>query len=76
MAADPGQFLLLFGMGYREFSLPAPFIPRMKELLAAVTTAEAEELAAGALAAVERGPIAAALERLLARARPPGGAPA
>jgi len=72
MAADPGQFLLLLGMGYREFSLPAPFIPRMKELLSGVALAEAEALAAEALAASGRGEIATAVERLLARHRPPG----
>jgi phosphotransferase system enzyme I (PtsP) len=33
MASDPLNFLVLVGMGIREFSMPAPFIPRTKALL-------------------------------------------
>ena len=33
MASDPLHFLALVGMGIREFSMPAPFIPRIKALL-------------------------------------------
>ena len=34
MASDPANLLLLVGMGIREFSMPAPFIPRTKAFLA------------------------------------------
>ncbi len=74
MAADPGQFLLLFGMGFREFSLPAPFIPRTKELLAGVDSRETAELAAAAVGAAGRAEVAAALGEILARVRPPAAA--
>jgi len=33
MASDPLHFLALIGMGIREFSMPAPFIPRIKARL-------------------------------------------
>ncbi len=33
MASDPLHFLLLTGMGIREFSMPAPFIPRIKAFM-------------------------------------------
>jgi phosphotransferase system enzyme I (PtsP) len=37
MATDPLTFLLLIGMGLREFSMPAPFIPRIKAFLKGVS---------------------------------------
>jgi phosphotransferase system enzyme I (PtsP) len=37
MATDPLTLLLLIGMGLREFSMPAPFIPRTKAFLKGVT---------------------------------------
>ncbi len=36
MATDPLTILLLIGMGIREFSMPAPFIPRIKAFLKGV----------------------------------------
>ncbi|MEJ2199888.1 MAG: phosphoenolpyruvate--protein phosphotransferase [Desulfuromonadaceae bacterium] len=33
MASDPINFLVLYGMGIHEFSMPAPFIPRIKAFL-------------------------------------------
>jgi len=33
MATDPQTMVLLLGMGLREFSMPAPFIPRIKAFL-------------------------------------------
>ncbi|MEJ2519285.1 MAG: phosphoenolpyruvate--protein phosphotransferase [Desulfuromonadales bacterium] len=41
MATDPLTMLLLLGMGLREFSMPAPFIPRMKAFLKGVSTEQA-----------------------------------
>jgi phosphotransferase system enzyme I (PtsP) len=37
MATDPLILILLIGMGLREFSMPAPFIPRTKAFLKGVT---------------------------------------
>ncbi len=37
MATDPLTLLLLLGMGLREFSMPAPFIPRIKAFLKGVS---------------------------------------
>ncbi len=37
MATDPLTLLLLVGMGLREFSMPAPFIPRTKAFLRGVS---------------------------------------
>jgi phosphotransferase system enzyme I (PtsP) len=73
MASDPRAFLLLFGLGYREFSLPAPFIPRMKQLLAGISSADAAETAAACLREGDAARVAALLDEALARARPAGG---
>ena len=37
MATDPLTMLLLIGMGLREFSMPAPFIPRTKAFLKGIS---------------------------------------
>ena len=37
MATDPLTLILLIGMGLREFSMPAPFIPRTKAFLKGVS---------------------------------------
>ncbi len=37
MASDPLTLLLLIGMGLREFSMPAPFIPRTKAFIKGVS---------------------------------------
>ena len=36
MASDPLKFFSLLGLGIREFSIPAPFIPRIKAFLSGV----------------------------------------
>jgi phosphotransferase system enzyme I (PtsP) len=41
MATDPLNLLLLLGMGLREFSMPAPFIPRTKAFLKGVSLSAA-----------------------------------
>ena len=69
MATEPRAFLLLFGLGYREFSLPAPFIPRMKELLARLSAADAAETAAACLRQGEASRVAAVLDEALERVR-------
>ncbi len=45
MAGQPRSVLVLFGMGLRRFSMSPAFIPTVKALLAAVTTAQAERFA-------------------------------
>ncbi|AUX24667.1 phosphoenolpyruvate-protein phosphotransferase [Sorangium cellulosum] len=50
MASDPLAALLLLGLGIRDFSMEAAAIPEIKETLRRVTVAEAEAVAAEALA--------------------------
>jgi phosphoenolpyruvate-protein phosphotransferase (PTS system enzyme I) len=45
MAGQPRSVMVLFGMGLRRFSMSPAFIPTVKELLASVTTAQAERFA-------------------------------
>jgi phosphotransferase system enzyme I (PtsI) len=45
MAGQPRTALILFGMGLRRFSMSPAFVPAVKALLAAVTTAQAERFA-------------------------------
>ena len=45
MAGQPRSVLVLFGMGLRRFSMSPAFIPTIKDLLASVTTAQAERFA-------------------------------
>lgn len=45
MAGQPRSVLALFGMGLRRFSMSPAFIPTIKALLGAVTTAQAERFA-------------------------------
>ncbi|WP_165220811.1 phosphoenolpyruvate--protein phosphotransferase [Aquisphaera insulae] len=45
MAGQPRSALVLFGMGLRRFSMSPAFIPTVKNLLGAVTTAQAERFA-------------------------------
>lgn len=49
MASDPVHMTLLLGLGFREFSMAAPFIPRVKGFLQRITLAETERIAARAL---------------------------
>jgi phosphotransferase system enzyme I (PtsP) len=49
MATDPVCLLVLVGIGIRQFSISAPYIPRLKEFIGLVDTAEAEKVAQTAL---------------------------
>lgn len=49
MATDPIHMALLLGLGVREFSMAAPFIPRTKAFLSRITLAQAEKIARAAL---------------------------
>jgi len=42
MASDPLCFLALFGLGIREFSMPSPFIPRIKAFLSRISVRQGE----------------------------------
>lgn len=44
MASQPAYLLLLVGMGITEFSVAAPFIPRLKEALSRINSQEAQKL--------------------------------
>jgi len=59
MASDPLNFLLLIGLGIREFSMPAPFIPRTKALLAKISARAARRTAKAVLELNESVPIRA-----------------
>jgi phosphotransferase system enzyme I (PtsI) len=61
MASDPLAAILLVGMGLRELSMESSAIPEIREAIANITVAEAEEAARAALAAETANDI----ERLL-----------
>ncbi len=44
MAANPGAFLMLYGMGLRSFSMSPAFIPTIKELASHLTRSETREI--------------------------------
>jgi phosphotransferase system enzyme I (PtsP) len=44
MATDPVNFTVLLGLGIREFSVVAPFIPRIKAFLADIEYKKATEI--------------------------------
>lgn len=45
MASDPMNFLVLYGMGINEFSMPSPFIPRIKTFLQTLSSDVAQRAA-------------------------------
>ncbi len=49
MATDPACLFFLVGIGIKQFSLSAPYIPRLKEFIGLIDTAEAEKVAQEAL---------------------------
>ncbi len=65
MASDPINFLVLFGMGIREFSMAAPFIPRVKAFLQDLDSSIASEAAREALLMPESAQIHSHLGRIL-----------
>jgi phosphotransferase system enzyme I (PtsP) len=65
MCSDPINFLVLLGMGIREFSMPAPFIPRTKALLARLPLKVARKAAREALTLVDSISIRAHLAKVL-----------
>jgi phosphotransferase system enzyme I (PtsP) len=65
MAADPINILMLLGMGIREFSMAAPFIPRTKALLQSLSAADAEQAAKKALTMMDSARIRSYLQQIL-----------
>jgi phosphotransferase system enzyme I (PtsP) len=45
MATDPANLLILIGLGIHQFSLSAPFIPKLKELLGQIPLSLARDTA-------------------------------
>jgi phosphotransferase system enzyme I (PtsI) len=75
MAADPHLFLLLLGLGIREFSMGPRTVPVIKELAKGVSVAEASRVAKAALSLTTPEEVAALLAQemrdLLPAARRP-----
>ncbi len=65
MASDPMNFLLLIGMGIREFSMPSPFIPRTKALLQTISAKEARKATKEALTMADSRQIRAYLQKTM-----------
>jgi phosphoenolpyruvate-protein phosphotransferase (PTS system enzyme I) len=61
MAADPLTFLLLLGLGIREFSMGPRTVPLVKELSRATSTVEAARVARAALSLATADEVAALL---------------
>jgi phosphotransferase system, enzyme I, PtsP len=57
MGTDPLNMLVLIGLGIREFSMPAPFIPRTKMFLKDLDSRQALETAKAVLQMSETGAI-------------------
>ncbi len=70
MASDPMNFLLLIGMGLREFSMPAPFIPRTKAFLQNLDLKTARKAAREVLLMTDSAAIRAHLNKALAKLEP------
>ena len=69
MATDPAHFLLLLGMGIREFSMAAPFIPSIKAFLRDLSLNTAEETAKMALTMTDSAQIRSYLQQILNSSR-------
>lgn len=70
MAGRPRAFLMLLGMGMRQFSMSPALIPTIKELVRLTPVAEAEKLLAHVLGMKTTGQIRAYLTRQLHRLCP------
>ena len=70
MVTDPLNFLVLFGMGIREFSMAAPSIPRVKEFLGTFTTDRATRAVGHVLKMNDSRRIRAYLNDVLVEMRP------
>lgn len=73
MATDPLCLLLLIGLGVRDFSLSAPYIPQLKSLLCRIDSTVAEEVAKQALMQSDSTTIRKLLEQALTNLPTLGG---
>jgi phosphotransferase system enzyme I (PtsP) len=64
------NFLLLIGMGLREFSMPAPFIPRTKAFLQNLDLKTARKVAREVLLMTDSTAIRVHLSKALAKLQP------
>lgn len=71
MASDPLNLMVLIGLGIREFSMPAPFIPRTKAFLQNLSAKNARRIAQRVLAMSESREIRAFLARSLEKMEKP-----
>lgn len=71
MVTEPMNFLVLIGMGIREFSMAAPSIPRVKEILGNVTTDQATRAADHVLQMSHSSGIRSYLNEILAEIQLP-----
>ena len=62
MATDPVCLFALVGIGIRQFSISAPYIPRLKEFISLLDTSEAETVAQEVLAMADGKSIRALLQ--------------
>ena len=65
MASDPYAAVILLGMGITELSMSAPSIPRVKEMIRSVTSAQAKELLADVMKMEHGVEIRAYLHKML-----------
>ena len=63
MAGDPIFFMLLLGLGIREFSMGARSVPGLKEVARTVSTVDAQRVARAALTLATADEVAALLSR-------------
>ena len=66
MSTDPACLLALLGMGIRQFSLSAPYIPKIKELISRIKISEAEQITTEILQLADGSAIRAILEAKIA----------
>ncbi len=67
MSTDPACFMALVGLGIRQFSLSAPYIPMLKDFIAKVDLPTAEQVAAQFLELPDSTSIRALLNETIAR---------
>jgi phosphotransferase system enzyme I (PtsP) len=65
MATDPASLLMLIGLGIQQFSISAPYIPRLKEFISLIDSAAANRVAQQALTMADSASIRALLEETI-----------
>ena len=67
MATDPQTLLFLVGIGVREFSMAAPYIPKVKQLVRKISNRSAQRLAREVLALGESRQVRLHLAKAVAK---------